>query len=66
MDILTIRYKNLKLRRETWRENTHLGITGMKTVTDNTIMTEISPREKAHFTLILHRWGEQRESKKIN
>lgn len=66
MDILTIRYKNLKLRRETWTEDTNLGIIGMKTVTDNAIMTEISPREKAHCTLILHRWGEQRESNKIN
>lgn len=46
MDILTIRYKNLKLRRETWREDTNLGIISMKTVTDNAIMPEISPEKK--------------------
>lgn len=38
----------------------------MITITDNAIITELSPREKTHCTLILARWGEQRESKKLN
>lgn len=61
---LTIRHKNLKLRGETWRKDTNSGTIIIKTVID-AIMTEISPREKAHRTLTLSRWGEQKESKKI-
>lgn len=50
---------------ETWREVTNFGIIIIKTVIDNAILAEISPREKSHCTLTLNRWGEQRESKKI-
>lgn len=46
--MLTIGYKNLKLRREIWRKDTNLRITGIKTVTGDAIINEVSLRENVN------------------
>ena len=62
---MTIEYKNLKVRRETWRENTNFGIIGIKTATGDAIRNEITPRERALYTLTFSGWREKRASKKL-
>lgn len=38
--------KGPELRRETWRQVTSLGVTGIYTVTDDAVMKEVTPKGK--------------------